>query len=90
MPVSRKLPVACAMLLSLALAACNHDHNPTAAAATPAAPASAAADKYEPAKMDLKPPPAVLSAERHTGPFAQGSALSMDARVRQLDPAPVK
>ena len=57
MPVSKRLPVACAMLLSLALAACNHDHNPTAAAATPAAPASAAADKYEPAKMDLKPPP---------------------------------
>jgi len=28
--------------------------------------------------------------ERHTGPFAMGSALSMDAVVKPLDPAPVK
>ncbi len=36
------------------------------------------------------PPPAVLSNERHTGAFAQGSALSMDAAVKPLVPDPVK
>jgi nitrite reductase (NO-forming) len=41
-------------------------------------------------KMDFKSPPAVLSAERHTGAFASGSALSMDATVKPLAPEPVK
>jgi hypothetical protein len=36
---------------------------------------SAVADRYDPAKMDLKPMPAKLSTERHTGPFAVGAAL---------------
>jgi nitrite reductase (NO-forming) len=40
--------------------------------------------------MDFKPGPAVLSAERHTGPFAAGSALSMDAAVKPLTPETVK
>ncbi|MDQ6620554.1 MAG: multicopper oxidase domain-containing protein [Pseudomonadota bacterium] len=40
--------------------------------------------------MDLKPVPAVLSTERHTGAFAQGSSLSMDAAVKPLVPDPVK
>jgi nitrite reductase (NO-forming) len=52
--------------------------------------ASAPADRYDVAKMDLKPPPAVLTSERHTGPFAQGASLSMDAAVKPLDPSPVK
>ena len=55
-----------------------------------AAAKASGADPYDPAKMDLKPAPAVLSQDRHTGAFAQGSALSMDARVKPLDPAPVK
>jgi nitrite reductase (NO-forming) len=71
-------------LLALA-AGCNHDHTPAAAASPAKEP-----DRYDFAKMDFKPPPAVLSQDRHTGPFAQGAALSMDARVRQLDPSPVK
>jgi len=91
MPVVNRTFVPFAMLASLALAACNHDHAaPAAATAAPANASSAPADKYDPSKLDLKPQPAVLSSERHTGPFAQGSALSMDARVRPLDPAPVK
>jgi nitrite reductase (NO-forming) len=36
--------------------------------------------------MDFKPSPAVLSMERHTGAFAQGSALSMDATVQAAGP----
>src|SRR5262249_26729210 len=48
------------------------------------------ADPYDPGKMDLKPPPARLSAERHQGAFAEGSALSLGAELKPLDPAPVK
>jgi nitrite reductase (NO-forming) len=47
-------------------------------------------DPYDPAKMDLKPVPAKLSTERHTGAFAQGAALSMGSELKPLDPAPVK
>jgi hypothetical protein len=36
--------------------------------------------------MDFKPGPAKLSAERHTGAFAAGSALSMDAALKPLVP----
>ncbi len=69
----------------------------SAAAAASRAPADASmaaanayADRYDPAKMDFKTPPAVLSNERHTGPFASGNSLSMDAAVKPLDPSPVK
>jgi nitrite reductase (NO-forming) len=40
--------------------------------------------------MDFNTPPAVLSNERHTGPFALGDALSMGAAIKPLDPSPVK
>ena len=49
-----------------------------------AAGPAAAADPYDVAKMTLKSPPAVVSNERHTGAFAQGSALSMDAALKPL------
>ena len=49
-----------------------------------------AADPYDPSKMDLKPLPAKVSSERHTGPFAAGDALSMDATVKPLVPGAVK
>jgi nitrite reductase (NO-forming) len=47
-------------------------------------------DPYDVSKMDLKPVPSKMSAERHTGAFAEGSALSMDATLKALDPSPVK
>jgi len=50
----------------------------------------AVADKYDVSQMDFKPTKAVISSERHTGAFAQGSALSMTAAVKPLDPAVVK
>src|SRR3546814_13389795 len=40
--------------------------------------------------MDLKPVPAQVTAERHTGAYAAGAALSFDAILKPLDPAPVK
>jgi nitrite reductase (NO-forming) len=51
---------------------------------------SAVADRYDPAKMDLKPMPAKLSNERHTGPFAVGAALNLSAELKPLDPEPLK
>jgi nitrite reductase (NO-forming) len=53
-------------------------------------PAKPPADPYDQSKMDLKPTPAKVSAERHTGAFAEGSSLSMGAELKPLDPAPVK
>ena len=47
-------------------------------------------DPYDPARMDLKPVPAKVSAERHKGAFAEGSSLSMGAELKPLDPSPVK
>ncbi len=48
------------------------------------------ADRYDPAKMDLKPAPAKVSSERHNGAFASGSSLNMTAELKPVDPAPVK
>jgi nitrite reductase (NO-forming) len=64
---------------------------PPAPASPPAAQASASpADAYDTSKMDFKPGPAKLSSERHTGAFAAGNALSMDATLKALAPEPFK
>ncbi len=47
-------------------------------------------DPYDPAKMDLKPVAAKLSNERHKGPFASGSSISLGAELKTFDPSPVK
>lgn len=44
------------------------------------------ADRYDQSKMDFKPAAATLTGDRHTGTFASGSALSMDAAVKPLVP----
>ncbi|MGE5640188.1 MAG: multicopper oxidase domain-containing protein [Clostridia bacterium] len=61
-----------ALAVALALSACSRSEAPKSA------------DPYDPAKMDLKPKPAVLSNERHTGPFYSGDSLSLDAAVKPL------
>jgi nitrite reductase (NO-forming) len=48
----------------------------------------APADPY--GNIELKSPPAKVTAERHKGAFAEGAALSMGAELRPLDPSPVK
>jgi len=48
------------------------------------------ADPYDIGKMDLKPVPAKVSAERHKGAFAEGASLSMGAELKPLDPSPIK
>jgi nitrite reductase (NO-forming) len=47
-------------------------------------------DAYDVEKMDLKPAPAKVSAERHKGAFAEGASLSMGAELKPLDRSPVK
>jgi len=47
-------------------------------------------DRYDPASMILKSPPAKVSDRRNTGAFAQGDSLSFGAVLKPLDPAPVK
>lgn len=39
---------------------------------------------------DPAPPPATVTDEAHTGPFAAGKSLSFDAVLKPLDPNPVK
>jgi len=65
------------LVFLLGLAACGRD-------------STGPVDRYDVSKMDLKPAPAKVSSERHTGPFASGSSLSMTAELKPLDPAPVK
>jgi nitrite reductase (NO-forming) len=72
----------------LAIAGCEKQ---SAAPAPGAATATAApTDAYDPSKMDFKPGPATVSSERHTGPFAVGDALNMDAQLKPVSPAPMK
>ena len=63
-------------LAALALSACNQQ--------------PPVADRYDRAKMDLKPTPAKLTTERHKGAFASGDSLNLTALLKPLDPAPVK
>jgi nitrite reductase (NO-forming) len=73
---------------ALALSSCDRPSN--VAPAPPATAATTAGDIYDPSKMDFKPGSAKLSSERHTGAFAAGSALSLDATVKPLVPDAVK
>ncbi len=47
-------------------------------------------DPYDTSKMDLKPTPAKISSERHTGAFAEGVSLNMTSELKPLDPSPIK
>jgi len=77
---------------ALSLAACSRSAEPPPNTTAPPAPAASAApvDAYDMAKMDFKPGPSTLTSERHTGAFAAGNALSMEAAVKPLAPDPVK
>ncbi|HZY15716.1 MAG TPA: multicopper oxidase domain-containing protein [Ramlibacter sp.] len=83
-------------VLALLLAACGNEPTPGAQGATSAAsapqptPAAARDDPYDPRHMAFGSPTATVTAERHTGSFALGNALSMEAAIKPLDPAPVK
>ena len=79
-----------AVVLSLATAiVAGCDRFPASPNASPAAP-TAVNDPYDVSKMVLETPAATVSADRHTGAFAAGNAVSMDAALKPLDPAPVK
>jgi Putative multicopper oxidases len=80
MNMKRSLIAASLVLSALLLAACNPTVDPKAAKADP----------YDVTKMDMKPVPASISQERHKGAFSSGSALSLTAELKPLDPSPVK
>jgi len=89
----RSCIVVLAIAATLGLAGCERQPAPSTASpavATTALSGSSLGDPYDPAKMDFNPGPATLSAERHTGPYAVGDALSMDATVKPLSPDHVK
>src|SRR6185312_13587782 len=96
----RRAPRTIALLCVIALvAACSRAPQPSASTAAKPAAANAVApspgsgegdDRYDVGKMDFKPSPATVSSERHTGAFAQGAALSLDAAVKPLVADPVK
>ena len=47
-------------------------------------------DPYDTSRMDLKPTPAKISSERHTGAIAEGVSLNMTSELKPLDPSPIK
>ena len=44
----------------------------------------------QPHQVVLESPPAKVHGERHKGAYAEGASLSMDEKLKPLDPAPVK
>jgi nitrite reductase (NO-forming) len=85
---SRKFVLALGLLATAA--GCDSWHGRGAQHHNVPASAAPAGDPYDVSKMTLKSPPAVVTSERHSGAFAQGASLSMDAAVKPLDPSPVK
>ena len=85
---ARPALAATVIALVLLLGACGKSaETPSAVSQALAAPAL---DPYDVAKMDFKPGPASVTSERHTGPFASGNALSMEATLKPVTPEPVK
>jgi nitrite reductase (NO-forming) len=80
--------------VTLGLSGCERQASTPSTATPPSSqatqPGASAGDAYDTSKMDFKPGPAQLSSERHTGAFAAGNALSMDATLKPLAPEPVK
>jgi nitrite reductase (NO-forming) len=91
LPIASPLARTFGAALALGLAACD-----PAPPAPPSdrkqveAPRNGRDDPDDAARLVLKSPPARLSSERHTGPFAAGDSLSMGAQVKALVPNPVK
>lgn len=88
-----RAPLAAAMAIALLLSSCEREAPPGAAPPAASAPAprdAAAGDPYDPARMKLGGPPAVVGNTRHEGAFAVGEALSPGPAVKALDPSPVK
>ena len=83
---------ACEAILAVSLlfaAGCGKSIETPASSVAAPRPAPAA-DAYDTEGMDFKPGPATVSSERHTGVFASGSALNMDAVLKPTGPDAVK
>src|SRR5206468_1919889 len=86
--------IATALLLSACGKPTETPESPSPKAAGSAGPGPATvaspADAYDMAKMDFKPGAATVNSDRHTGPFASGNALNMDATLKPVAPETVK
>ncbi len=77
------------LVFSILLAGCDRSSSKSPVTGAVAG-GSAAVDRYDVARMDLKPTPAKVTGERNNGALASGSALSTGAALKPLDAAPVK
>jgi len=84
--ISRGLALA---MIGLVLASCDRPVTP-APSAPAVPPAPQASDPYDKGAMDFNPGPAKVTSERHTGPFAAGSALNLEAALKPVVADPVK
>ena len=85
MTVAREFPIGlCGPVLAIAAVIALAGCGSKAQGPTPAK------DKYDPAGMEMKSPPAKVTEARHTGPFAKGGSLSFDSLLKPLDTAAVK
>ncbi len=73
---------AIALVAALLLNGCGQSTKGPAPAAAP--------DPYDTSKMDFKPGPAAVTSERHSGPFASGAALNLDASLKPVALEPIK
>src|SRR5262245_60932555 len=85
-PVLSRHALSTAFMAILFLSGCNAPTEPKSGADK----ATASTDPYDVSKLDLKPGPAQVANERHTGAFSAGNALSLDAAIKPLVPDPVK
>ena len=84
----RLCAIASAVVAPTAILAACSPSVPPPPSTPPSTPATL--DKYDVSRMNLKPVPAKVTSERHTGAFAEGAALNMGALLKPLDPSPVK
>ena len=84
----RLCAIASAVVAPTAIFAACSPSVPPQPSTPPSTPATL--DKYDVSRMNLKPVPAKVTSERHTGAFAEGAALNMGALLKPLDPSPVK
>ena len=85
MTVAREFPIGlCGPILAIAAVIALAGCGSKAQGPTPAK------DKYDPAGMEMKSPPAKVTETRNSGAFAKGGSLSLDALLKPLDTAAVK
>ncbi|MEP6943280.1 MAG: multicopper oxidase domain-containing protein [Betaproteobacteria bacterium] len=79
-----------AVAIGLAIGGCGRDDSKAPSPPVALGVAAPAAGRYDVEAMDFNSPPATVSSERHTGAFAAGDALNLDATLRPVASGQVK